>query len=64
MTQRFICPHCHSPLDPRTMDDASTGDSALRICPVCDEPIVLTTRRAAQPSSAAASTRLAENGAR
>ena len=47
MTPRFICPHCHSPLDPLTMDAASTADARLRICPDCDEPIVLTV--AAQP---------------
>ena len=42
MTARFICPHCHSPLDPLTMDAASTADARLRICPDCDEPVVLT----------------------
>ena len=41
MTLRFICPRCHSPLDPRTMDAASTANARLRICPDCDEPIVL-----------------------
>ena len=48
MTPRFICPHCHSPLDPLTMDAANTADARLRICPNCDEPIVLTF--AAQPT--------------
>ena len=42
MTQRFICPHCHSPLDPQTMDQASSALTQLRICPNCDEPVVLT----------------------
>ena len=41
MTQRFICPHCHSPLDPHSMDQASSGDAQLRVCPNCDEPVVL-----------------------
>ena len=45
---RFICPHCHSPLEPRTMDRADDAKSQLRICPNCDEPIVLA---AASPMS-------------
>ena len=48
MTPRFISPHCHSPLDPLTMDAANTADVRLRICPDCDEPIVLTV--ATQPA--------------
>lgn len=47
MTQRFICPHCHSPLDPQTMDLANSAATQLRICPNCDEPIVLTPAAAA-----------------
>ena len=41
MTQRFICPHCHSPLDPYSMEQASSRDAQLRVCPNCDEPVVL-----------------------
>lgn len=41
MTQRFICPHCHSPLDPNSMELASSNDAQLRVCPNCDEPVVL-----------------------
>lgn len=52
MTARFICPHCHSPLAPQTMDAASTANARLRICPDCDEPIVLAI--AATPARAAA----------
>ena len=41
MTQRFICPHCLSPLDPYSMEQASSRDAQLRVCPNCDEPVVL-----------------------
>ena len=41
MTPRFICPHCHSPLDPNSMELASCSDVQLRVCPNCDEPVVL-----------------------
>jgi hypothetical protein len=39
--RRFICPHCHSPVDPQTMDAASTDDVVFRICPFCDGPVLL-----------------------
>lgn len=64
MTPRFICPHCHSPLDPLTMDKASTANARLRICPDCDEPIVLAVTAAPARSKARASTLLAENAVR
>ncbi|MBS1227443.1 MAG: hypothetical protein H6R17_720 [Proteobacteria bacterium] len=64
MTVRFICPHCHSPLDPQTMDAASTANARLRICPDCDEPIVLALAGAPIPAAARASMPLAENSAR
>jgi len=41
MNARFICPHCHSPIDPRAMDVAVSARAACRICPECDEPILL-----------------------
>jgi len=41
MNARFICPHCHSPIDPRAMDVAVSAQAACRICPECDEPILL-----------------------
>ena len=39
MTARFICPHCHSPVDPLSLDAARSGGALFCICPVCDEPI-------------------------
>ena len=48
MNPRFICPHCHSPLDPRTMDQAGDAQSQLRVCPNCDEPVVLAAVLAAE----------------
>jgi hypothetical protein len=41
MPQRFICPHCHSPIDPQTMDRAACAGVPCRICPECDEPVPL-----------------------
>lgn len=41
MTPRIICPHCHRPIDPQTLDYASSNSAQFRICPACDEPIVL-----------------------
>ncbi len=38
---RFICPHCHSPVDPRAMDAATAPGGDYRICPVCDEAVAL-----------------------
>ena len=63
-SSRFICPHCHSPLDPHSMDTASSNDAQLRICPNCDEPVVLALGAALPTSGAASSPRLAENAAR
>ena len=64
MTLRFICPHCHSPLDPLTMDNASSASARLRICPDCDEPIVLAVTAAPAQAVARVATPLAENAAR
>ena len=42
MTPHIICPHCHCPIDPLTLEVVVCTDEALyRICPECDEPIVL-----------------------
>lgn len=41
MTPRIICPHCHSPIDPLTLEMAFSAEAQYRICPECDEPIVL-----------------------
>ena len=64
MTARFICPHCHRPLDPLTMDTANATNVRLRICPDCDEPIVLAVTAAPALTVARGLTPLAENAAR
>lgn len=64
MTPRFICPHCHSPLDPLTMDAASTRGAQLRICPDCDEPIVLALNPVPAARNAPPFAQLAENATR
>lgn len=39
MTARFICPHCHSSLNPLAMERACSDLAEYRICPDCDEPV-------------------------
>ena len=41
MPTRFICPHCHSPVDPATLELASSAQAYYRICPVCDEAVLV-----------------------
>jgi len=41
LSHRFICPHCHAPIDPTRMELARHGVQAYRICPDCDEAIAL-----------------------
>lgn len=41
MTPRIICPYCHSPIDPQTLEAAISARVRYRICPECDRPIVL-----------------------
>jgi len=44
MPSRFICPHCHHSIDPLALETADCADVRYRICPECDEPLVLSTR--------------------
>ncbi len=39
MTARFICPHCHSSVNPLAMERACSDLVEYRICPDCDEPV-------------------------
>lgn len=41
MTSRFICPHCHNSIDPQTLEAASSAGTQYRVCPECDEPVML-----------------------
>lgn len=41
MPTRFICPHCHSPVEPAAMELASSAQAYYRICPVCDEAVLV-----------------------
>ena len=41
MTPRFICPHCHQSIDPHTLEVADDANTQYRVCPACDEPVVL-----------------------
>jgi hypothetical protein len=41
MPPLFICPHCHSPIDPQNMDVGHGLGGEYRICPDCDQPILL-----------------------
>jgi hypothetical protein len=44
MQPRFICPHCHSPADPLTLEDANDAKAQVRICTECDGLIVVSAR--------------------
>lgn len=57
MATRFLCPHCHAPVDPSTLEIAYGEQAEYRICPRCDVtlPFVLRTARplpALQPNDA------------
>ena len=52
MHPRFICPHCHSPVDPLMMDVVIDERATSRICPECDEPIVVATTSVASAATA------------
>lgn len=39
MTDRFICPHCHSSVDPLAMERACSDLAEYRVCPACDEAV-------------------------
>ena len=41
---RFICPYCHSPVDPGRMETALQGAAEYRVCPECDAPVALQPR--------------------
>jgi RNase P subunit RPR2 len=53
MHPRFICPHCHSPVDPLKMDVVTDERATCRICPECDEPIVVATNSVASAATTA-----------
>jgi hypothetical protein len=39
-SSRFICPHCHAPIDPERLEAAANGLAEYRVCPECDGAIV------------------------
>ena len=39
MATRFVCPHCHSSLNPLAIERAYSDFAEYRICPDCDEPV-------------------------
>ena len=40
MSCRVICPHCHCPIDPLSLEVAVSARLQHWICPECDEPVV------------------------
>lgn len=44
MPFRYRCPHCHTTHDPSTLETGVCAAAALRICPVCDSPIITAVR--------------------
>ncbi len=41
MPTRFICPHCHSSIDPLDFEIAHSASQQYLICPECDDAFVL-----------------------
>ena len=41
MPARFFCPHCHCSIDPDLMETAVDGANEYRICPECDEALLV-----------------------
>ena len=41
MNTLIICPHCHSLIDPLTLETAVSANARYQICPECDRPIIL-----------------------
>jgi len=41
MNTPIICPHCHSLIDPLTLETAVSATARYQVCPECDRPIVL-----------------------
>lgn len=44
MTARFICPHCHTSVNPHAMERAYSDVAEYRICPACDEAVFFALR--------------------
>ena len=40
----FICPYCHSPIDPGRMEIILEDFGEYRVCPECDTPVALQPR--------------------
>lgn len=54
MTPRIICPHCHHPIDPLTLEDAIGGEAHYLICPECDDLIAVPADSVSASASASA----------
>jgi NAD-dependent SIR2 family protein deacetylase len=46
---RFVCPHCHAPVDPALMERADSALGELRVCPQCDAPVLFRPAATAAP---------------
>ena len=51
MNTLIICPHCHSLIDPLTLEAAVSTTARYQICPECDRPITLFVERAEEDST-------------
>ena len=51
MNTRIICPHCHSLIDPLTLEAAVSATARYQICPECDRPIILLVDRTEDSSA-------------
>lgn len=50
MPRRCICPQRHSPVNPDAMDSAASPSAHYRICPVCDEAVLIALAPEVAPS--------------
>ena len=50
MNTPIICPHCHSLIDPLTLETAVSATANYHVCPECDRPIALSVAPAPEAS--------------
>jgi hypothetical protein len=49
-TRPILCPHCHTPVEPGSMDTARSPAGDWWICPACDEPVLFHAREEVRPT--------------
>lgn len=52
---RFRCPHCHASVDAARLEHARAPVGELRVCPECDEPVLVEAKHGTAGATAAPS---------